>query len=248
MRPGAPRIALALAVRLQRPEEQRVTAEERPRQVSRFPAQSSSIARTRRAVAQSRGNVWQRRIEPDDELRPLTTRSPSWPCSAVGDPGISRRCLLGLARETHRRSAHPSGPQKQRVELDVPKAMALGQTTSRRWSSPHRSPDDRDPRRHARASSDRSGRSRSRSAAPRTAEARLLRVAPHGVGAHDRARSRGALADHPDRQAVQDAVAVIEALDVVPREPVNARPPARRRRARTRPRRAARGTPQASTG
>ena len=49
------------------------------------------------------------------------------------------------------------------------------------------------------------------------AEAGLFCVVPHRVRAHDRARPDGALADHPDRQAVEDAEAVVHALDVVAR-------------------------------
>ena len=66
-------------------------------------------------------------------------------------------------------------------------------------------------------------------------EAGLLGVLPHRALAHHRARSRRVLADHADRQAVEDAEAVVAGARPDRRRARSARPSARRRRSRDPP-------------
>jgi hypothetical protein len=70
----------------------------------------------------------QRRVEPDDELRPIEDEAAQLAVvAAVGDPLVPGQRFLDARSELVVGRLAPTRPPVQRVELDVRKAVQLGQ-------------------------------------------------------------------------------------------------------------------------
>jgi hypothetical protein len=69
----------------------------------------------------------QRRVEPDDELRPIEDEAAQLAVvAAVGDPLVPGQRFLDEGSELVGRRLAPTRPPVQRVQLDVRKAVQLG--------------------------------------------------------------------------------------------------------------------------